>query len=143
VDDLEITPKEKKQGITIEEKILWCFEFALGITHRNYLIDDLHCKKGGQIVNQPFYYLVRRLHYLHFNSLVTIVKQLNSAPLTNEEIINECLSGSGVTEKDRLENVKAGMMDCFNRIEKAEAMINQLKDVDFTKVKTVGEYKVK
>lgn len=46
-----------------EEEILWCFEFALGITHRNYLKDDLHCKKGGQVVNQPFHYSARRAFY--------------------------------------------------------------------------------
>ena len=46
-----------------EEEILWCFEFALGITARNYLIDDLHCKSGGQVVNQPFGYSERRVAY--------------------------------------------------------------------------------
>ena len=63
VDDLEITPKEKKQGITIEEKILWCFEFALGITHRNYIIADLACKWEGKIANQPFHYSARKSFY--------------------------------------------------------------------------------
>lgn len=46
-----------------EEEILWCFEFALAITHRNYLIDDLHCKRGGQVVNQLFGYSKRRMEY--------------------------------------------------------------------------------
>ena len=46
-----------------EEEILWCFEFALGITHRNYLADDLHCKKGGQVVNQNIHYLSRKAFY--------------------------------------------------------------------------------
>jgi hypothetical protein len=50
-----------------EEEILWCFEFALGITHRNYLIDDLHCKKGGQIVNQDIKYSARRAFYQGIN----------------------------------------------------------------------------
>lgn len=46
-----------------EEEILWCFEFALGITHRNYLADDLHCQRGGQVVNQPFGYKSRKAFY--------------------------------------------------------------------------------
>lgn len=46
-----------------EEEILWCFEFALGITHRNYLINDLLCERGGQLVNQPFHYSARRAFY--------------------------------------------------------------------------------
>lgn len=46
-----------------EEEILWCFEWALAITHQNYLIDDLQCIKGGQIVNEPFGYLSRKKFY--------------------------------------------------------------------------------
>ena len=46
-----------------EEEILWCFEWALGITHQNYLKDDLHCKKDGQVVNQPFHYIARKAFY--------------------------------------------------------------------------------
>ena len=51
-----------EHDVTAEE-ILWCFEFALGITHRNYLADDLHCKKGGQVVNQNIHYLSRKAFY--------------------------------------------------------------------------------
>jgi hypothetical protein len=46
-----------------EEEILWCFEFGLGITHRNYLADDLHCKVSGQVVNQDIGYLARKAFY--------------------------------------------------------------------------------
>jgi hypothetical protein len=52
-------------GLTEESKeaILWCCEWALGITHKNYLIDDLHCQKGGQIVNQDIDFLARVERY--------------------------------------------------------------------------------
>lgn len=62
-DDLVLTTDEIKLGITIEEKILWCFEFALGITHRNYIIADLACKWEGQVVNQNIHYSARKAFY--------------------------------------------------------------------------------
>jgi hypothetical protein len=46
-----------------EEEILWCFEWALAITHQNYLKDDLHCKKDGQVVNQDINYRSRKAFY--------------------------------------------------------------------------------
>lgn len=65
-----------------EEEILWCFEFALGITHRNYLIDDLHCKKGGQVVNQTFGYSSRRAFYQG----VSIIPENNRTPYMEAEM---------------------------------------------------------
>lgn len=29
-----------------EEEILWCFEWALALSHKNWLLDDLSCNKG-------------------------------------------------------------------------------------------------
>jgi len=46
-----------------EEEILWCFEWALAMTRENYLLDDLHCKKGGRVVNQDIKYLSRKAFY--------------------------------------------------------------------------------
>ena len=48
---------------TTEEEILWCFEWALALTHQNYLVDDLHCKTAGKVVNQDIGYLGRREFY--------------------------------------------------------------------------------
>lgn len=42
-----------------EEEILAAFDRALHITHQNYLIDDLHCKNGGTIVNEDIKYRER------------------------------------------------------------------------------------
>lgn len=99
-----------------EEEILWCFEFALGITHRNYLVDDLHCKNGGQIVNQPFGYSGRRVIYRGAKDAPTDETYLKFHPLK-------------AIQKEK--------------ISRAETKINQLKDVDFTKVKTIGKYRVR
>ena len=52
-----------------EEEILYCFEWALAITHKNYLKDDLQCKAGGQVVNQPFSYLGRKTFYEAIKSI--------------------------------------------------------------------------
>jgi hypothetical protein len=95
-----------------EEEILWCFEFALGITHRNYLGDDLYCQKGGQIVNQPFYYSERREYY----------KVISQLPLRNRS--------------DYMNNELA-------KVTKAENKLNKIKNTEFTKVETIGKYKVK
>lgn len=46
-----------------EEEILWCFEFAMAMTHSNYLIDDLRCATTGKTVNQPINYLSRKAFY--------------------------------------------------------------------------------
>jgi hypothetical protein len=44
-----------EHNVTVEE-IKKAFDRALGITHQNYLIDDLHCLKGGQVVNENINY---------------------------------------------------------------------------------------
>lgn len=99
-----------------EEEMLWCFEFALGITHHNYLMDDLECRKGGEVVNKPFGYSDRLKFYkgvkddsidetyLKFHPLIAIQKE---------------------------------------KIIKAEIKINRLKNVDFTNVQTIGKYSVR
>lgn len=43
-----------------EDEILYCFEWALAMSHQNYLKKDLICQKGGQLVNQPFDYIGRK-----------------------------------------------------------------------------------
>ncbi len=104
---------------TVEERIMYCFEWALGITHWNYLMDDLHCKKKdkdgksySQIVNKPFHYSARRTFYQGI---------------------------SLIPEKDRSDYMKQEM----KKVDKASARLSKIKDVDFTKVKTIGKYKVK
>lgn len=46
-----------------EEEILWCFEWALAMTHENFLKNDLFCKSIGKVVNLPFGYHARRAYY--------------------------------------------------------------------------------
>jgi hypothetical protein len=46
-----------------EADIRYCFDLALATTHQNYLLDDLHCQKGGQVVNQDINYSVRKDYY--------------------------------------------------------------------------------
>jgi len=52
-------------GLTKEaqDNIDYCFQWALGITAKNYLLDDLSCKIGGQKVNQDIDYLSRCAYY--------------------------------------------------------------------------------
>jgi len=102
-----------------EEEILWCFEFALGITHRNYLADDLHCQKKdengkphSQIVNQPFGYSARRAFY---EGMKLIPKEKQS------------------------DYMKVEML----KVDKVSARLTEIQEVDFTKVKTIEKYKVK
>lgn len=45
--------------VTLEE-ILYCFEWALALTHQNYLKKDLLCKADGRPVNLPFDYKKRK-----------------------------------------------------------------------------------
>jgi hypothetical protein len=60
-----------------EDEILFCFEWALVLTHINYLADDLNCKKGlGQKVNQDIGYLKRIT--LYKNTLAARVNEINS-----------------------------------------------------------------
>lgn len=42
-----------------EEEIYSAFDRALQITHQNYLIDDLHCKNRGTVVNKNIRYAER------------------------------------------------------------------------------------
>ncbi len=102
-----------------EEEILWCFEWALGITHWNYLMNDLHCQKKdengnpySQVVNQPFGYTSRRAFYQG----VSMIPDKNRTPLMKTEMA---------------------------KVDKVSARLAKIKDIDFTKVKTVGKYKVK
>ena len=102
-----------------EEEILWCFEWALGITHWNYLMDDLHCQKKdengnpySQVVNQPFHYSARKEYF----------KVISQLPLGNRsDYMNFELA----------------------KVAKVENKLIQIKKIDFTKVKTIGKYKVK
>lgn len=48
-----------EKDVTVEE-ILYCFEWALALTHENYLKKDLACKADGRVVNQLFDYTKRR-----------------------------------------------------------------------------------
>jgi hypothetical protein len=102
-----------------EEEILWCFEWALGITHWNYLMDDLHCQKKdengnpySQVVNQPFHYSARKEYF----------KVISQLPLGNR------------SDYMNAELAKVSM---------AEKRLVKVKKVDFTKVKTVEKYKVR
>lgn len=102
-----------------EEEILWCFEWALGITHRNYLMDDLHCEKKdengnpySQVVNQPFGYTSRRSFYEGVRQIPVIARN---------------------------EYEKKELAKCVS----AEARVMILKDVDFTAVETIVRYQVK
>ncbi len=86
-----------------EEEILWCFEWALALTHHNYMCDDLHCKKqtSAKIVNQDIGYIKRRSDY-------RIPDKIKLAKIAN-----------------------------------AESKVMALKEVDFTVVETIANYKVK
>ena len=102
-----------------EEEILWCFEWALGITHWNYLMDDLHCQKKdengnpySQVVNQNIHYAARKNFYQ---------------------------ASSNMPDNLKSDYVKAEL----GKVDKAKSRVVQIKDVDFVKVKTVGKYKVK
>lgn len=46
-----------------EEEILYCFEWALPMTHENYMKDDLRCKTTGITVNQTINYDSRKAYY--------------------------------------------------------------------------------
>jgi hypothetical protein len=115
-------------NVTYEE-ILWCFEWALGVTHQNYLKDDLRCKKGrndeegrslseidyklgGQIVNQSINYKARKSYY----------KALSFLP-----------NGSKTTKEK----------EDFTKVNAAKLQVKNLKNVDLSKVSTIAKYKVK
>jgi hypothetical protein len=101
------------EATVTKEEILWCFEFALAQTHKNYLEDDLHCQKGiAKVVNQNINYISRKAFYQG-------VKQI---PVASQSAY----------EKAELAKVIA-----------AETKVTELKSVDFTKVKTIVKYKVK
>lgn len=102
-----------------EEEILWCFEWALGITHWNYLMDDLHCQKKdekgnpySQVVNQNINYLSRKAFYEG-----TVL----------------------IPEDNRSDYMKSEM----NKVDKVKQRLQTLKDVDFCNLNTIGKYKVK
>jgi len=102
-----------------EEEILWCFEWALGITHWNYLVCDLGCQwkdENGnpyaQVVNQPFHYSARKEYFKVISQLLL----RNRSDYMNSELA---------------------------KVSKAEARVAKIKKVDFTKVKTIEKYKVK
>lgn len=81
-----------------DEEILWCFEFAMDQTHKNYLADDLPCKSVGKIVNQPINYLSRKAFY---KGVKTIPEQQQTAYMKAE--LSKCIyAKSKVTElKDK------------------------------------------
>jgi hypothetical protein len=97
-----------------EEEILWCFEYALAITARNYLIDDLHCKNGGQVVNQGIGYLARR----------NIYKVLSLMPCELKQTDEDAIKWS-------------------TKITNAETKVMALSEVDFAQIKTIAKYRVK
>lgn len=112
-----------------EEEILWCFEWALGITHQNYIKDDLRCQKGridgngyflktvnyeegGQIVNQDIKYNARKSYYTALKFLPkSLMKQ---------------------TEKND-----------FEKVSESKVKVSVLESIDLAKVKTVAKYRVK
>jgi len=97
-----------------EEEILWCFEWALALTHKNYLVDDLHCEKGtaAKVVNQNIHYLARKAFY----EGVSIIPVAQQTPYMKAEIA---------------------------KVASAEAKALLLKEVDFASVQTVAKYSVK
>jgi len=96
-----------------EEEILWCFEFGLGITARNYIADDLHCKtESGQVVNQGIWYLARKAFY----EGVKMIPIEQQTPYIKKELA---------------------------KVASAETKALSLKEVDFKTVETVAEYSVK
>ena len=97
-----------------DEEILWCFEWALAQTHLNYLEDDLHCKKGTSAK-----VVNQDIEYFSRKAFYQGAKQI---PVENQTVF-----------------MKTEMAKCVS----AEAKINYLQNVDFTKVKTVETYSVK
>lgn len=97
-----------------EEEILWCFEWALALTHINYLADDLHCEKGtrAKVVNQDIGFIARKAFYKG-------VKQIPAETQTAYE--------------------KTELAKCVS----AKSKVTALKDVDFTTVETIATYRVK
>ena len=90
-----------ENGLTEEAQnnIDYCFQWALGITAKNYLLDDLGCQKGrkdesgnflpeidysvgGQVVNQDINYLSRKAFY----EGVSIIPVENQTDLMKTEL---------------------------------------------------------
>lgn len=101
------------------EEILWCFEWALALTHINYLKQDLCCRKKnkdgtpmGKPVNQPFEYSHRRAFF-------------------------HCVSK--IPEQDRTQEMKKEM----GKVIAAQNRISQMQDVDWAMAKTIVKYKVR
>lgn len=69
-----------------EQEIKDAFDRAIGITHQNYLIDDLHCKNGGQVVNEDIHY--RERMELYKNPTPELQEKIISAEEKSEELKN-------------------------------------------------------
>lgn len=95
-----------------KEEILYCFEWALAMTHANYLKNDLQCKTDGKVVNQSINYDSRKAYYTG----IKIIPDINKTP----KMVADAKLVSDATVK-----------------------IAALKDIDFSNIKTVAEYKVK
>jgi hypothetical protein len=97
-----------------EEEILWCFEFALDQTKKNYLEDDLHCEKGttAKAVNQDIGYLSRKAFY----EGVKTIPVAQQTPYIKTELA---------------------------KVASAEIKALALKEIDFKTVETIAEYSVK
>jgi len=63
-----------------EEEILWCFEWALALTHQNYLIDDLCCVNTGKLVNQNIGYSAHKAWH-------ELIKQTPENDLSEEMLL--------------------------------------------------------
>jgi len=96
-----------------EEEILWCFEWALAITHKNYLKDDLKCKKGGQTVNQDIKYKSRKAYY----TALTFIPNRNKSTKEQEDY-------------KKVKNAEDKILE-----------LEKIKD--WSSVKTTAKYKVK
>ncbi len=125
-----------------EEEILWCFEWAMALTHHNYLQDDLHCEKGttAKVVNQDIGYLDRRLRYFLTSWMIAEEKQKNPEISTDEAIMS-------VVHKTWEEKNRQIMSEYFStqlqKIEKSTIKVEELKEIDFTAVETIASYNIR
>lgn len=103
----EMLPHDEN-GLTKEatDNVDYCFQWALGITAKNYLLDDLACKVGGQKVNQDIGYLSRCAYYM----------------------------GISVIAKQTPDNLTSHMQADIAKISNAEAKATAAKSTDLTAI---------
>jgi hypothetical protein len=93
-----------ESGLTKEsqDNIDYCFQWALGITAKNYVLDDLACKKGGQTINQDIRYLSRCAYYAG----VSVIPDSNKTTLMKADVA-KIASAKTVTDKAKMTNLTA------------------------------------